>query len=214
MADDEAELTLAAYERHADQYIERSRKVSSGPVVELVARVPVGARVLEVGSGPGWDADALEAAGLVVDRTDGALAFVDRMRAAGHPARVLDVLNGDFGGPYDAVYANAVLLHVPRARFVDVLASIAAATRPGGLLVATLKKADGEGWSDRKLDDPRYFIYWQEPALLDALSAACWIPESVRETTGPGAAERWITAIARSGTARSTNLSTPARRQS
>ena len=132
---------------------------------------------------------------------------------AGHPARVLDVLNGDFGGPYDAVYANAVLLHVPRARFVDVLASIAAATRPGGLLVATLKKADGEGWSDRKLDDPRYFIYWQEPALLDALSAACWIPESVRETTG----RRGRTVDHRhrpERQARSTNLSTPARRQS
>jgi len=54
-------------------------------------------------------------------RTDGAPAFVQMLQAAGHQTRLLDVRVDDFGGPYDAVLADAVLLHLTREQFVDVL---------------------------------------------------------------------------------------------
>jgi len=191
------DATLAAYERGARQYAERNAGAPSPQVEDLVARVPRGAHVLELGSGPGRDASALESAGLAVDRTDGATAFVDALRASGHEARVLDVRADDFGGPYDAVFANAVLLHVPRAGLPGVLATARRSCTPGGLLVASFKKGDGEAWTQAYLDDPRHFTYWDEPGLTAALLEAGWTPVDVFESTRAESVERWITAIAR-----------------
>ena len=54
------------------------------------------------------------------------------------------------GGPYDAVWANASLLHVARGDLPMVLRRLAAVTRPGGLLRVAVKEGDGDG-----LVDPR-----------------------------------------------------------
>lgn len=192
-----AERTLLAYERGADRYADRTDGHRAGLVDDLLALVPAGAHVLELGSGPGRDADALEVAGLLVDRTDGTAAFVDRLRAAGRDARLLDVRHEDWGGPYDAVFANAVLLHLDRDTTGPVLARARRAVRPAGVLAATVKHGDGDGWSTRKLDDARFFTYWTEDALTAAAVAAGWRDVRVRETTRAGAAERWLTLTAR-----------------
>ena len=195
--EDPQDATLSAYERGAARYAERTSAEPSPLADDLLALVSPGAHVLELGSATGRDAAALESAGLVVDRTDGAVAFVAALRAGGHAARVLDVRADDFGGPYDAVFANAVLLHVPRPALPGVLATAHRACRPGGVLVASFKKGAGAGWSDAKLDDPRHFTYWTEDDLREALRTAGWHAEHIFESTRPGAIERWITAIAR-----------------
>ncbi|AMM20802.1 hypothetical protein AX769_12455 [Frondihabitans sp. PAMC 28766] len=117
--------TLATYEAHADRYAERTSGGRSTLVAELVDLTAAGSRVLELGSGPGRDAADLERAGLVVDRTDGAAAFVERFRRKGFEARLLNFYDtafydADFSEPYDAVFANAVLLHVDRDRLAGV----------------------------------------------------------------------------------------------
>lgn len=197
--DDTARLTLAAYERYSAQYVDRTSTRRSPLVDDLIELAASGAHVLELGSGPGRDAAALEEAGLFVDRTDGARAFVEALVAAGHRARVLNLYEEDFGGPYDAVFANAVLLHVDRDRLQNVLAVARRATRHGGVLVASFKKGDGAGWSDRKLDAARHFTYWQENALDTIVRAAGWRSVNVSESTRSGSPERWITVIARNG---------------
>ncbi|GAA3341819.1 hypothetical protein GCM10017714_27430 [Curtobacterium pusillum] len=191
------ERTLEAYEREAARYTERTDDHRAALVDDLLALVPSGSHVLELGSGPGRDALALEAAGLVVDRTDGARSFVDALRAAGHGARVLDVLQDAFGGPYDAVFANAVLLHVPRPAFADVLGRTLAAVRPGGVLAATVKLGEGDAWSTRKLGRPRHFTYWTDSSLAEVVGRAGWGDVAVRETTRTGSDERWLTVTAR-----------------
>jgi hypothetical protein len=60
------------------------------------------------------EARYLEHRGSVVERTDATLAFVERLRAQGHVARLLDARHGDFGGPHDAVVAHAVFPHLER----------------------------------------------------------------------------------------------------
>jgi GNAT superfamily N-acetyltransferase/SAM-dependent methyltransferase len=188
--------TLDTYEQSADVYAERTSDQRSGLVDHLLALVPVGARVLELGSGPGRDALALEAAGLHVDRTDGARSFVEQLRAEGHVARVLDVRTGMFGSGYDAVFANAVLLHVQRSELTGVLRRALVAVRPGGVLAATLKRGDGDAWSTAKVDRARHFTYWTEDELAQVVVDAGWGEVDVRETTEPGAGERWLTVTA------------------
>ena len=193
---DSSAITLAAYELHAKQYIARTSNIRSQLVDDLIGLVPHGSSVLELGSGPGRDAAALEEAGLVVTRTDGAASFVRLFRSRGLEARTLDVTADDFGGPFDAVFANAVLLHVARTRLRSVMAVARRATRVDGVLVASFKKGDGDEWSERKLDVPGHFTYWQEEELRRVVMAAGWTPLRIEGSTQPTSVEKWITVIA------------------
>jgi SAM-dependent methyltransferase len=192
------DATLNAYQAAAEQYRAQTSTTSDAVLAfldRLAAAVPPGANVLELGSGPGRDAALLEERGLKVTRTDATPAFVEMMRADGHDARVLDVRNGEFGGPYDAVLADAVLLHLTRAEFAAALHKARAAVRNGGLLAITLKEGDGDEWHSRKLGLPRYFAYWREPELRAELAAAGWRPRWLAQV--PGQTEPWLHALCR-----------------
>jgi len=124
--DREESRTLASYEAAVERYLEHS--APPGPeMVRYLDRFAamVGAGdVLELGSGPGWDALHLEALGLRVTRSDATPAFLTRLRAAGYDARFLDVRTGDLGGPWDGIIADAVLLHLDRPELGDVLGAV------------------------------------------------------------------------------------------
>lgn len=189
--------TLRAYEQRADRYFDASAPAVSAEVAGLldavVTRLRPGSHVLEVGTGPGREAAYLEERGLHVDRTDATAAFVERLRANGHDARLLDVRDGNLGGPYDAVLANAVLLHLDRAQARLAVEACRQAVRPGGLFALTLKDGDGESWSDAKLGAPRWFVYWREEALRAQLSDAGWRVLDLRQV--PGRSESWLHAL-------------------
>jgi predicted TPR repeat methyltransferase len=175
----ENDVTLASYHAAAAKYVERTPGLGpqlSAYLDEIAARLSPGASVLELGSGPGWAAEYLEGRGLHVRRTDATPAFVDMMRAKGHDAELLDVRTADLGGPFDAVMANAVLLHLTAAEFETVLRRAKATVVRHGLLAFTIKEGDGSGWTTEKLDQPRYFTYWREPELRTVLARTGWAP--------------------------------------
>ena len=91
--------TLHAYEDHAGQYIDRTSNARSPLVDDLVELTTAGDRVLELGTGPGRDAIVLEAAGLIVGRTDGAASFIEIGRGWSHRSRAGPVF-GRLRGPY------------------------------------------------------------------------------------------------------------------
>lgn len=191
------DVTLRTYETAARRYRDQTQGQSPellAWLTDLAGRAGPGARVLELGSGPGADAAHLETLGLRVDRTDATAAFVEMLRADGHEARLLDARHDGFGGPYDVVLADAVLLHLNRLEFADALKRVRAAVRPGGLLALTLKEGDGEAWSTAKLDLPRHFTYWREPALRAELARAGWVPLSIEHVA---AREPWLFVLAR-----------------
>jgi SAM-dependent methyltransferase len=194
---DPNDATLATYQAAADRYLEAS--IQPPPVLlaylDQFADLIGTGHVLELGSGPGWDAAYLEQRGLQVARTDATPAFIERLHAAGHDARLLDVRCDDFGGPYDAVLANAVLLHLKRDQFLGVLRRARRAVSHDGLLAVTLKDGDGEGWSTAKLGRPRHFTYWREPAVRRALDQAGWAIVSLDRVSGR--ADQWLYIIAR-----------------
>ena len=128
-------------------------------------------------------------------RSDATPAFVERLRAAGHDAQLLDIRSGDLGGPYNGVLANAVLLHLSRDQFRDALRRVRQAVTAGGLLAVTLKEGDGDQWSTAKLGMPRHFTYWREAALRRALPDTGWDITFLAHV--PGRADQWLHVIAR-----------------
>lgn len=194
----EWETTIATYQQLAQRYATRTVPTSPenrAPLLDRIADLLPHGRMLELGSGPGWDADYLEAQGLTVRRSDATPAFVEMMRAGGAAAELVDVRTDDLGGPWDGVLANAVLLHLTRDEFATAVGRIRGAVRPGGLFVFTLKEGDGEAWSAAKLDLPRWFVYWREPELRTVLGRQGWQIESLEQR--PGRHEDWIQVIAR-----------------
>ncbi|GAC1611741.1 MAG: hypothetical protein NVS3B26_27630 [Mycobacteriales bacterium] len=194
---DPTDATIAAYEAAAEDYCAASPvDVSAGVAALLdavVAHLPPGSSVLELGSGPGREALYLEQRGLVVDRTDATEAFVDRLRAQGYPARMLDVRQDELAGPYDAVLANAVLLHLNRRQLEVALRACRQATRPGGLLALTLKEGDGEAWSDAKIGRLRWFVYWRDQPLRAVLLRTGWLVLTLQHLQGDR--EPWLAVL-------------------
>lgn len=170
------EQTLQTYERHVDRYLSGTPKDSPAAVVEALQdfadALPAGGAVLEIGSGPGRDADLLESLGVTVHRSDATAAFVARLREEGHTAEVLNVIHDRLGGPYDGVMALAVLLHLDRDDLPLALRNIASALAPGGRFLCSLMEGAGEEWSARKMDAPRHFVFWSDNELTSLLAAA------------------------------------------
>lgn len=190
------DVTLDSYQATADVY--RDLTPPPGPAVagfldELARRVGAGS-VLEMGSGPGADATHLEARGPRVVRTDAVPAFVQMLRADGHQAQVLDVRVDDLGGPYAGVLANAVLLHLTREEFADVLARAREAVEDGGVLAFTLKEGDGDAWTSAKLGLPRHFTFWREPQLRAVLQTTGWTDVVIDHVAGRD--EAWLFVLA------------------
>lgn len=140
--------TIEYYERTARRYATEISRTPPGPRADalrrLIACLPSGAAVLEVGSGTGRDADYLETLGAHVRRTDVADAFIELQAERGKHAELLDLLTDDLGGPYNAVLAMCVLIHVDRARTDAVLHKVAGALRLHGTFLVSVREGAGE----------------------------------------------------------------------
>jgi SAM-dependent methyltransferase len=113
----------------------------------LTAAVPKGARVLDLGCGPGTDLEALVGAGYRVTAIESSRAMVAQARArarmlpvaAGVEVRQLPIEQLDDLAPrtYDAAYSSFGPLNCV-ASVADVAAALAARLVPGGVLVASV----------------------------------------------------------------------------
>ncbi|GER18731.1 class I SAM-dependent methyltransferase [Variovorax boronicumulans] len=162
--------TLASYEASARDY----NAIVAGhrpPEIEeavrrMMQRVPAGGSVLEIGSGSGQDADLVESLGGVVRRTDAVQAFLDLQAERGKQGELLNVVTDALGGPYDAILAMCVLIHVDRAQIAPVLRKVFDALAPGGGFLAAMRIGEGETLGDYQT------VYWAKDAFADALAAA------------------------------------------
>jgi len=181
--------TLAAYDANAAEYADRFR--TDEPDRDLQAFIdalPRGARVLDLGCGPGDASAFLRAAGLRPDPVDAAPAMNGRY-AVGARLGTFDDIDASAG--YEGVWANFSLLHAPRADLPRHLAALHRALVPGGLLHLGMKTGTGEG-RDR-LD--RFYTYVARHELLGLLDAAGFDVIAEREGADPGLAgpvEPWI----------------------
>lgn len=192
--------TLRSYEEHVDAYIEGTAQFVAGEAKDWIdaalAGLPVGSRLLELGSAFGRDAAYIAAQGIDIDCTDAAPGFVSHLRARGFAARLFNVLTDTLERPYDVILANAVLLHFDRDQFAFVLGKLHAALRPGGRLAFSLKRGDGEEWSSAKIGAPRYFCYWQPDDVAARLAEAGFARWSVTQASTTRTHADWLFVIA------------------
>ena len=178
--------TLASYEVIALDYAESTKGVPSGVAAEgigrLITLLPSGGTVLELGSGPGWDADHLETLGLRVRRTDATAAFCVFQTGRGQQADQLDAILDPLASPrwpsYDGVVALYVLQHIERDDTRAVLAKVAAVLRPGGATLLTVREGGEDLWEGGAAGHAlRYHVtQWSEGGFYAALRGAGLAP--------------------------------------
>ncbi len=167
--------TIAVYNARAGDYSTHfaSGDAPDATLAAFIARLNRGARVLDLGCGPGLSSAHMAAAGLDPDPVDAAEAMVAIARNThGLPARLGTF--DDLQGPYDAVWANFSLLHMPRADLPGFLVRLHEAMAPGGLLHLGLKSGQGEARD--KIG--RQYSYFTPDEIAAWLAAAGFTPDA------------------------------------
>ena len=143
MTDD---ATLAFYEKSAPHYTHSTALAPSRHLDGFLDRLNPGAIILELGCGSGRDAAHMRQRGFTVDATDGAAAMVQKANERFDlGARQLRFDQLSATTKYDAVWAHASLLHVPRAEMENILSAIHRSLHKGGWHFASYKLGDAEG---------------------------------------------------------------------
>ncbi|MBC7746770.1 methyltransferase domain-containing protein [Pedobacter sp.] len=159
--------TLQTYEENIQAYLDGTVSETTGEIRiwldRAIAHVPKIAKILEIGSAFGRDADYIEAKGYRVERTDAVKGFVNLLEKLGKDAQLLNVITDEISTEtYDFILAMAVLLHMDPGETDHSLKNIAKGLKRGGIFAYCVKQGEGEEWSSHKMDAPRYFRYWSK----------------------------------------------------
>ena len=176
--------TIAYYDRDARDYAQSA--IDHGERASLMAfeaRLPRGARVLDLGCGGGHESAWLRDHGHLVTSMDASPGLAAEAKRRWN----IDVRVADFGaldeiGAYDGVSSSAALHHAPAADLPRILADIARALKPGGVFSATMK-----GGANRR-DGFNRFYCAMDAAGVRALFAdeTVWTDVNIAEGVGAG----------------------------
>lgn len=134
-----------------------------------------GSKVLDVGCGAGIKSGYLSAKGFEVTGIDFSEKFIDIARKENPKLHfdVVDIYELDkYPKKFDGIFAQAVLLHVPKARVMNVLQMMKDKLNDNGLLYIAVKgvKSDGIEEGTKKENDygyeyERFFSYFSSEEL-------------------------------------------------
>ena len=136
------------YDAHAESYeLSTLMRPASPALISFAARLSPGARVLDAGCGCGRDARWLLDHGFAVGAFDISREMV-ASTSANTGGRVnprwLDFRDyGDAPGSWDAIWAMASLLHLPKDEMRDILPRLIESLTDTGLLAISVKKGTG-----------------------------------------------------------------------
>ena len=161
--------TLRFYADQAPVYTASGPQGASRHLPAFLGRLQPGSRILELGCGGGRDSELMIGRGFAVDPTDGTPEIARKAEERiGRPVRVMRFDELQAVEEYDAVWAHASLLHVPRSGLAAVLGLVWRALRPGGLHCASFKEGGVEG----RDQFGRYFNYLDLTELLGIYQAS------------------------------------------
>jgi ubiquinone/menaquinone biosynthesis C-methylase UbiE len=199
--------TREAYERYAEAYAHhRSDRSPIRPYIErFVAILPGGARVLDVGCGPGVDTGSLALRGVQTVALDIAAAMLElatphtggRVVQADQRYLPFDV------AAFDGVWANASLLHLSKRDVPGALSELTRVVKPGGVVYTSVQSGSGESLEEptetsRGVLMPRYFARYEADEWLSLLRDAGLEPMTAHESLDNlSAAKFWLNAFAK-----------------
>lgn len=165
---DALHLTLDYYEQNAEAFDQRTRDIDMSPLYEqFLPLLPPGGFILDAGCGTGRDSAEFLKRGFRVLAFDASKAMADRAAARiGQPVLHISFHQVQFAHEFDAIWANASLLHVPKNGIERVFRDFHDALVLGGILYASFKRGEGEG-----VREGRFFNDYEEDELAELVAS-------------------------------------------
>jgi SAM-dependent methyltransferase len=172
--------SVAAYTAHVDDYIATHGPKMVDPVQRFASSLPVPARILDAGCGPGRDLARFTAYGHHAHGVDLNAAFVARANASAPTTQgdLRDIGTLFPAGTFDGIWACASLVHLTGPETEGVLRQFARLLRPGGRLYACVKAVGVTGWLDEP-DGRRWYTVWEPAAFVAAIAGAGFVVDRV-----------------------------------
>jgi SAM-dependent methyltransferase len=185
--------TTSFYIDNAATYAKRDRKLPTARLDAFLSSLPKGGSILELGCGGGQDSAYMWSKGFFnLTPTDGSAELARHAEAQLYrPVKVMQFSELQDEQAFDGIWAEASLLHVPRAQLPDILNRINRAVKPGGIFHATFKAGAAEGHDEFG----RYYNYPSAAFLSDILGEAGWRNVVITERDGSGYDQkptRWL----------------------
>lgn len=187
--------TIDYYNKHAEEFTASTFEVDMESLYQpFLAELPEGARILDVGCGPGRDTLAFKNKGYQVDAIDYSEELVKKAtQLTGIPVRLQSFYEIDADQAYDGIWACASLLHCERTRLKEVIGKLLSALKPNGMLYMSFKYGNGDRQKDGRqftdLDEV------QAKALLGQFDRVQQIQQWITIDQRPERQEKWLNLI-------------------
>ena len=196
------QITIAQYQAEADFFRAGTwnHDVSQNRNALVAAMPKIPGKILDVGCGPGRDLVAFKHQGHTVIGLDATPAFVEMaQQASGCEVWQQSFLNLDLPPEtFDGIFANAALIHVPRADMVRVLKDLWRSLVTHGAIVMSMGRGDWEGY----IPCPggyRYIVGWEYETLSPCLEQGGFeiLHHYYRPPGLPCQQQSWLVIVAR-----------------
>lgn len=190
-------MTTDYYEQNAQDFYDSTVSVDMSELYDrFLPLVPAGGAILDAGCGSGRDAYLFKNRGYEVTAFDASEGLCKLASAQLSESVVcMRFSEIEWQGAFDAVWACASLLHVPKAELSESISLLLKALKPGGVMYCSFKLGDHE----RELGG-RFFTDMTDQSFRELMSdikpdadVETWITEDQR----PDRDERWLNVIVR-----------------
>lgn len=178
---DPTTVTIDTYNSFAEDYRERYKTDDSNKMQpsldKFISMLTTGKKVLDVGSGAGFDAKYFSDHGFDVTSIDLAEKLIEVAKEIAPKVNFLkmDMRSMTFeDNSFDGVWALASILHLPKAEATNVLSKISQILVPSGIFYLGLKQGVGEEYKTNEGQGnlegaKRYFAYYSKVEVEDIL---------------------------------------------
>lgn len=145
------EQTLSYYESNAEEYVNETLGLDISEIRDsFISQLPANAHILDLGCGSGRDSCAFLDRGFTVTAVDASPAIAAiTSKFLGQTVQILKAQDIEDVNRYDAIWACASLLHVPKSKMGAVMNKLITSLTPNGLLYISFKQGTSERWDQR-----------------------------------------------------------------
>lgn len=168
MDDQNTNRTIEYYNTHADRYSEVTRNADMSDIYKHFEKnLMPGCRILDLGCGSGRDSKYFMDKGYKVVSLDASEAMCRKTQElTGKAAVHMRIEDMNYENEFDAVWACASLLHVPKRDMHKILEKVMKALKVDGVLYASWKY----GRSEQTREDGRTFANYTETRVRDMVA--------------------------------------------
>lgn len=145
--------SIEYYEENALAYFSATKNIDMSEIYNKFERYLFPkASILDLGCGSGRDSLYFLKQGYNVIAIDGSENMcVLASKYVGIPVRQLKIENMDYNESFDAIWANASLLHIEQIKILSVLRKCIKALKNEGIFYASWKYGEGERWDENRI---------------------------------------------------------------